>query len=278
MPLMGRNGKSVLASLALGGFLLALFAYVPLYAQDNSAIAQGFQTQDPNMAVGALASLKTTSGNSIELANITTAEQLVGVVADKPLIGLDTENTQIQVVTSGVTLALVSDINGSVKTGDKITASPIDGVGMKTQRSATIVGTAQADLTSAKVTERTITDTSGQQHTVKIGSIPVQVNVTFYASPEERTTILPPFLQNMANALAGREVAAIRVVLAAAVLVLSLISVAVLLYSSVQSSIISIGRNPLSEGAVRKGLLQVGFTIFGILLLTVIAIYLILRI
>jgi len=66
------------------------------------------------------------------------------------------------------------------------------------------------------------------------------------------------------------------VLLAVIVLLLAFISIAVLLYSAVKSSIISIGRNPLSEGAVRKSLLQVGLTIIGILLITLITIYLIL--
>jgi hypothetical protein len=50
----------------------------------------------------------------------------------------------------------------------------------------------------------------------------------------------------------------------------------VLLYSAVKSSIISIGRNPLSEKAVQKSIFQIGFTVLGILLLTLITIYLIL--
>lgn len=258
--------------------MFALFAVAPVQAQDNSAIAQGFQGQGDNFVAGTLASLKSQTNNTVELANIDNAEKLVGVVADNPLIGLGSENDEVQIVTSGVTVALVSDINGPVVAGDKITASPIDGVGMKTERSATIVGTAQANLAGVKLSQRKVTDVSGEEHTINIGSMPVQVGVAYYAAPSERSTLLPPFLQDLANTLAGREIAAVRVVLATVIMFLSLISVVVLLYSSVQSSIISIGRNPLSEGAVRKGLLQVGFTIIGILLLTVIAIYLILRI
>jgi len=65
----------------------------------------------------------------------------------------------------------------------------------------------------------------------------------------------------------------------AALLVLFLFAaVIILLYSAVRSSIISIGRNPLSENAVRKGLLEVGLTVVGVLAFTVIVIYLILTI
>jgi hypothetical protein len=52
--------------------------------------------------------------------------------------------------------------------------------------------------------------------------------------------------------------------------------VGILLYSAVRSSIISIGRNPLSEQAVHKSLFEVGLAIVGVLIFTVIVIYLIL--
>ena len=67
-----------------------------------------------------------------------------------------------------------------------------------------------------------------------------------------------------------------RVVVAGLLILFIFVTVVVLLYSSVRSSIISIGRNPLSESAVRKSLLQVGLTIFGVMAFTVIVVYLIL--
>jgi hypothetical protein len=112
---------------------------------------------------------------------------------------------------------------------------------------------------------------------VRTGLIPVQVNVTYFVVPESQPkTFLPAFLQQVANSVAGREVAAIRVLISLLILILGFISSGILLYSSVQSSIISIGRNPLSKDAVHKSLLQVGIMAAGILLVMVIAIYLIL--
>jgi len=245
-------------------------------AETTAAISQGFKTNEKELATGALVSLTPGSQSTVQLGNTERVNQLVGVVGDKPLIELNNNDKETQIVISGTTGTLVSDINGAVKTGDKITASPITGVGMKAVDSALVVGTAQADLSSAQTTDKTVTDKTGKQQKVKVGSIPVQVNVTYFVAPDDNKSFLPPFLQSLANAVAGKDVSPVRVLISSLVLALGFVSIAVLLYSSIRSSIISIGRNPLSEGAVRKSLFEVGATAFGILLVMLIAIYLVL--
>lgn len=265
--------------LNLCGILLGLMMVFvpPLGAQGASSIAQGFQTTDENIVEGALVSLKQNTPNAVELSSTARVDQLVGVVGDRPLIELSDGTNSVQVVTSGVTVALVSDINGTVRPGDRITASPIEGVGMKATESGITVGTAQANLSSADTTDRSIKDKEGKQQTVKIGLIPIQVDTVYYsATSDEGSSFVPSAIQDLANNIAGRQVSAIRVLVASVLLLLLLVSVVVLLYSSVKSSIISIGRNPLSENAVHKSLFQVGLTIVGLLAFTVILIYLIL--
>lgn len=242
-----------------------------------AAIAQGFQTSEKNTVPGALMSLKPGNPGAVELANLDRSDRLIGVISEKPLIEFsDDKGNTIQVVTSGVTGVLVSDVEGEVKTGDKIAVSPISGVGMLAKGSGMILGTAQADLTSAKTTQHFITDGDGKVHTVHIGLIPVQVNVTFFAPPGERIDYVPGLLQDVANTVAGKNVTPVRVLVALVVLLVAFISIGVLLYASVKTSIVSIGRNPLSEQSVRKGLLQIGMTVLGILLFTLITIYLVL--
>jgi hypothetical protein len=241
-----------------------------------AAIGQSFSTSDTSVTPGALMSLKKDAPNSAQLATRDTAQQLLGIVGNSPLIELTDNSKSVQVVTSGVSAGLVSDINGDVKTGDKITASPIAGVGMKATISTIIVGTAQADLSSVKASTRTLTDQSGKAQDIKVGTIPIQVNVTFFATADDTASFLPSFLRDFAKTVAGKEVSPIRVIIATVILLLAFISIAVLLYASVRSSIISIGRNPLSEVSVRKSLFQIGAISVAILLLTLITIYLIL--
>ena len=255
---------------------LTIFGTSVISAQNAAAISQGFLTSETNVTAGALMSMKTGTTNTVELANMVRAERLIGVVGDNTLIELGDQSENVQVVTSGVAQVLVSDANGSVNAGDKITASPIEGVGMKAIKSAQVVGIAQASLSSVQAQTRTVQDSNGSQVQVRIGKIPVQINVTFYVSPDDKQSFMPAFLQDFADAVSGREVSPVRVMIAALILILAFLSIAVLLYSTVKSSIISIGRNPLSEKAVRKSIFQIGGTVIGILLLTLITIYLIL--
>lgn len=276
MPFMRRRILHTLSCACLGLLaFLVVFSNSLLNAQGAAAIAQGFQTTETNISPGALMSLKHGSNNSVELANTDRAQRLVGVIGNNSLVELSNTDDSTQVVTSGVTLALVSDANGAISSGDKITASPIDGVGMKATTSMQVVGTAQANLSSAETQLKKVTTTDGSTAEVRIGLIPVQINVTYFVEPNQ-SAFIPIFLQDFANSVSGKEVSPVRVIIAALILLLAFISIAVLLYSTVKSSIISIGRNPLSEKAVRKGILQIGFTVLGILLLTLITIYLIL--
>lgn len=257
--------------------MVVFFAPSGLNAElQAAAIAQSFDTEGAKVVEGALVSLKSGKPGVVELANTSNAHQLVGAVGEKPLVELGGSSSAAQVVTSGVAVVLASDIEGEIKTGDKITASPISGVGMKASSGVMVVGTAQADLASAETTEHFITDVNGNVHTVKVGLIPTQVDVAFYSETGDRSYV-PAFLQEFANAVAGKQVATIRVLIAVLILLLAFVSIAVLLYAAVKSSIISIGRNPLSEGSVRKGLWQAGLTVIGILIFTVVIVLLVLR-
>jgi hypothetical protein len=263
-------------------FVFGLVAFVLIWTmsslsvQGASSIAQGFESDDPGTVPGALVSLKSGTANTVELSTVANTDRLLGVVGENSLIELSDGKSKLQVVTTGEAAVLVSDINGAVKTGDKITTSPVAGVGMKALTSTLVIGTAQANLASVEANTREITDKDGKKKSIKIGAIPLQVDKVFYEASQDQNSYVPPVLQDFANNLLGRPVSPIRVLLAAFLIAFVFVTVVVLVYSSIRSSIISIGRNPLSESAVRKSLLQVGLTVFGVLAFTVIVVYLIL--
>jgi hypothetical protein len=258
--------------------VLPLLLAMPGQAQGNSAIAQGFQTEDTGISAAALVSIEQGNQNSIELSNAENTDRLVGVVSDKPLIDLSDGGSSVQVVTSGLTFGLVSDINGDIKNGDKITASPIEGIGMKATDNTVVVGAAQGSLEGVETEARTIEDLDGNTRTVRIGLIPIQVSVAYYSVDTGKASFVPGFLQELANSVAGQNVSPIRVLVAALILLLLFVSVTVLLYSAVRSSIISIGRNPLSENAVRRSLFEVALTVIAVLVFAVLTIYLVLTV
>ncbi len=259
-------------SFAVAGLWLSFAP--PLRAQNDAAIAQSFQADSiTDMVAGALLSLKNDNSQTVQLATAGSADQLVGVVSQNPLLALSksSQKATVQAVTNGITTVLVSDMNGSVRAGDKITASPIAGVGMLATESTQIIGTAQAALNTKNAATQTITDRGKKTHTVRIAQVPVQVSIAFYQQPT--SNFLPPFLQSLANSVAGRPVSLIRILLCAILLLAALVSIAILLYTSIRASITSIGRNPLAASAIRRGLLQVGGVTVMILVFSLLASY-----
>lgn len=259
--------------------LFACFLAEPLAAVGSGAIAQSYTTTT-NIAPGTVLSLAP-SGNSLvqPAANVGQGAPLVGVAVSQPLLELSGGGSgTIQVAVGGVAPALVSDINGPVRAGDHLAASPIAGVGMKASSAGQVVGVAQASLGSVSTTAQNFTDRTGKSHTVKIGLVPVAVGVEDYTGSGSGSisAFVPQFLQDMADALAGKPVSPARVLIALTVLVLGTFIVLFMLNSAIRNGIISIGRNPLAGAALRKGLLDVVLTAFGILLVSGVLTYIIL--
>jgi hypothetical protein len=269
----------LLSTSAYTALVLLLFVPTCVSAQSqvqSGSISQGFVTDESKVAEGALMSLRSDNAGSVELAGASSTESLVGVVSSNSLVELGGDGN-VRVITSGTAYALVSDIAGDIRTGDKITTSPILGVGKKASGGTVVIGTALADFTSISTTQHSITDASGTARTVKIGLLPTQVDVSFYAATGAQGFV-PTFLQEFANSVAGKQVGVVQLFISILVLLLAFVSVGVLLYGSVKSSIISIGRNPLSEHYVRKGLWQASFAVMGILAAAITIVLLVLRI
>lgn len=245
-------------------------------AESGAAIAQGFKV-DQEVVEGTLVSIKPETEKSVEITTREHPERLIGVVADKPLVAISDDESQVQVVTDGLTYALVSDIYGEVRRGDRVAISAIAGVGARANGSGQIIGVAHGDFSEAKrVKEHTVKDVDGNERQVKVGLMLVSVGPLYFQQPQDNETLVPGFLQRFANSLAGREVIPIRIYVSFAVFIVGLIVIGVLFFSSVRYSITAIGRNPLASGQVQRGLMQVALIGTMVLLVTLIAVYLIL--
>jgi hypothetical protein len=260
--------------------LLSLLSAPIAYAVTSGAISQGYETTSSNIGQGALVSLVSTDSNDVEPAGSSNAGTLVGVAANKPVLELSNGTaSSIQVVTSGTAEALVSDANGPVNVGDKITASPIEGVGMKALRPGEVVGTAQKSLSAVSTLKQHVISSTGKTVTINVGLLPIAVNVVYYSASSSLGTpssFVPPFLQALADALTGKQVSPLRVLVGMVALLLGFVAVTVMLYVSIRSGIISIGRNPLAEGVLRRGLVDVIIAAMGVLIVTVVVVYVVL--
>jgi hypothetical protein len=272
--LLGISGRA--KSLVLLSLLLSLsFTTV---ASAITTISQGYLTKD-QLPLGSLVSLDKNTSDHVEIATIDNVNRLLGVVIDpgNSLLSVSTsKDAQVQVATSGVVQVLVSDINGSIVGGDSLTASPISGVAMKATVNSKVIGTAQDALGNNNGSRQTYKDKSGKQHTALIGTVPVLVNVSYFFKQPDKT-VIPQALQNVANSLAGKSVKPLPIIISAAIFIITLIVVTIIIYSMIRSSIISVGRNPMSQAAVYRDLVQMSALVLTILAVSFMAIYLILK-
>ena len=266
------RGFAIKAALTLAVLSIAL---LPALVSAATSISQGYSTRE-DLSLGSIVSLAENSSDHVVAATTSNADSILGVVinSDSSLLALTNDTKeQVQIATSGTVPVIVSDINGEIHQGDHITASPLKGVGMKASANVRIVGIAQSGMKNA--TKQTYKDKSGKEHSVTLGEVPVIVNVAYFFKEPEKT-VVPTALQNVANALAGKTVSTLPIVLSAAVFLIMLIIVSSIIYSMIKSSIISIGRNPMSQAAVYRDLIQLSSLVIAILAVGLISIYFIL--
>lgn len=271
-----RHYFSRYARLWLIGVLLFSVA-LPIAAHAVTPLSQGYSTEGP-LAQGSIVGLQNNTSDSVIAASSATAESILGVVINDgtSLLSLSSgQGDQVQVATSGTVQVLVSDMNGKISQGDHITASPIKGVGMKATNNAKVVGIAQGEPTHSEGSEQTYTDQDGNERTVLIGQVPTLINVAFYFKQPDQT-IIPSALQNVANALAGKKVEPLPIIISAVIFLITLIVVSSIIYSMIRSSIISVGRNPMSQSAVYRDVIQLSALVLGILAVAIISIYMVL--
>ncbi|HEX5744230.1 MAG TPA: hypothetical protein VFX84_02155 [Candidatus Saccharimonadales bacterium] len=267
--------KKRIAGMVAG--VIATVYLLPAAAGAITTITQGYLTTE-KAPLGAIMSLKTDSADYVSRANTGNANNILGVVVSEgnSLLTLsDGKANQVQVATSGVVQVSVSNINGDIASGDAITASPIKGVGMKATTNAKVVGIAQESLSGNGTSEQSYTDKDGRKRTVLLGQVPVLVNPAYYYKQPDKT-VIPAAVQNVANALAGKAVNSLPVIISLAIFIVTLIIVVSIIYSMIHSSIISVGRNPMSQAAIYRNLIQMSGLIILILAVSVVSIYMVL--
>lgn len=256
-------------------FFVLFGVAAPPLASALTSISQGYSTAE-KISLGSIVSVKDNTADQVVAANTTNVDNLLGVAVSDGSSLLSVSNGdsgQVQVATSGTIPVLVSDINGPIKRGDSITASPISGVGMRANGNVRVIGIAQGDMSAG--TKTSYKEKNGQEKSANLGQVPVLINVAYFFKEPEKT-IIPSAVQNIANALAGREVKTLPILISAGIFIITLIVVASIIFSMVKSSIISVGRNPMSQSAIYRGLIQLSVLVLGILSVALISIYLVL--
>jgi hypothetical protein len=267
--------KTTLALTILTSVLFVL----PVLAQ---SLTQGYGA-DSLLKRGMIVGLKQDDLRKVEPINSDQYERVHGIVvgASDSAVLLGQENETIYVATGGRFSVLVSNQNGDVTAGDYVAVSSVSGIGMKAgSTDPIIVGKAletfKASDQSQVVNVVTAKEASGKERQLKVGQVLVDINIG--KNPLLKLDDnLPSLLRRASELIAGKPVSAIRVYMSLVVLTVATMIAGSLTYSAVRSSMIAIGRNPLSKKSIIRGLFQVVIIALMVFLSGVFGVYLLLK-
>lgn len=269
--------KLLISTVALTALIVLPFFLTPTYLKAQS-LNQGYKS-DQALQKGMLVTEKEDDSSKIVAVTHETLNKLKGVIIqqnDAPFT-VAAEGENVFVANSGIYEVLISNENGEIKSGDYISISSLAGIGMKaTEDQALVLGRATVDFKGEGDSVGSTNISTGQS--VKFGRIPVAISIT--RNPwlkESKTNSIPKVLQNVSISIAGKQVNTARIWMATAVFLASILVTGVMLYSGARSSLISVGRNPLSKSVLIKGLMQVVVLSLIIFISGMFAVYLLLK-
>jgi hypothetical protein len=244
MPPFIVKGKWIFSLICVAALLFPIF---PVQGQFESVgIAKTYVIDDPNALFGDIVSFDRET-QTMRLSQISGDPELFGVIADEPLLVLETENGGVPVLRNGDTLINVTTRNGAIRAGDYITSSPIPGKGMRADQNHThIVGIALEPWSGGEVATTTIED-------VIVGVIPVLLSV---GTQEKAADLLEEYKEEEPPAQTGITEATIlniiQYLLAAFIAVGSVYIAFKNFGPNIKDGIVSIGRNPLAKSSIRS--------------------------
>lgn len=276
-----RLGQAIVLSL-----LSIIWVAVPAAGAASSttqAVTQGYGT-DTTLQKGMLVRLKDKDATKVVPLTSATAAEMQGVVvaANDASVTLssNTNSGQVFVATYGHFDALVSNQNGPIKSGDYITISSLDGVGMKADSlQSTVLGKAAGnfDGTANVQGSTSVKDEGGHAVTVAFGRIPVDISISHNPLQQNSANNLPGFLKQASQFIANKPVSSSRVYIGLVVLFISTVIAGSILYGGIRSGLVAIGRNPLAKKSISRNLVQVIITGLIIFIIGLFAVYLLVK-
>lgn len=276
-------------TVSFASFMLAFVLGVPaVHAADpqsiDQSVTQAYGT-DTALQKGMIVKLKDSDAHKVVLLDKEHAADMLGVVVapndSAVTLSSDNPNTrQAYVATFGRFDVLVSNENGAIKSGEYLTISSVDGIGMAADNSDTIVlGKANEGFngTSNVVSSTSIKRADGSKRGISIGRISVTISVSHNPLLKQNSSALPAFFQNVGNEIADKPVSSTRIYIALIILLVCTVLAGSLLYGGVRNSMISIGRNPLAKKSIMRSMLQVILTSLTVFIIGIFGVYLLIR-
>lgn len=260
-------------------FMLLVAIGISVMAQ---SVTQGYGA-DVVLQQGMIVGLKKDDLRKVEPVNSSQFDRVHGVVvgANDSAVLIGRENEKVYVATGGRFMVLVSDQKGNINPGDFVTVSSVSGIGMKSSEDdAIVIGKAleafKATDNNQVVATASVKESGGKQRQLRLGHVLVDISIG--KNPRLKLdNNLPDALRRASELLAGKPVSAVRVYISLVVLIVTAIIAGSLIYSAVRSSLIAVGRNPLSKKSIIRGLFQVVLIGLMVFLSGVFGVYLLLK-
>jgi len=274
--------QTIKKNVIFAGALLIALVFVASFAAHAQTITQGYSS-DTVLQRGMIVGLSKDDLRKVEPINGDQYDHIHGVVvsANESAVLIGGDNEKVYVASGGRSATLVSNQNGDIKAGDYVTLSSISGIGMKAgDHDPVVLGRAIEDFNSSDSAQVigtvTVKNTSGKEQQIKVGRVLVDVSIG--KNPLLKTdNTLPSALKKASEMIAGKAVSPVRVYLSLVMLGTSALIAGSLIYSAVRSSLIAIGRNPLSKRSIIRGLFQVVIIGLMIFLSGIFGVYLLLK-
>ena len=263
---------------------VAVTTVLPVAAETYGGGSVSSYAADAPIDNGRIVLLTGEQSNRVTIATQKDVNNMFGVVVDRTQLPLSVTNEGIEnetfVAVSGTYNVLVSNQEGSINAGDYLTLSSLNGVAMRVgDEEVTVFGRANGNFNDSSVSLGTTTlkDSAGGTKTVKLGSVPVTIDIKTNPNHKSTDVNAPEFLKRVGEAIADKEVNPIRIYIGVAIAVISLIAAIAVLYAGIRSGVISIGRNPMSKKSIFRAILEVILTAALILIIGLFAVYLLLK-
>jgi hypothetical protein len=265
--------------LALFGLAL-LIVCCRMAGASAQTVTQGYGA-DSLLQRGMIVRLDKNDTTKVIPAKADEAEYIHGVVvnANDAPVTISSDGQKVFVATVGRYDVLVSNQSGSIKSGDYITISSLDGIGMKAgQTQSTIAGKALADFdgSSGAISTTAAKTNNGKTQNVAIGRIAVDIGVGHNPLQKSESDV-PQVLRKATESIANKPVTAARAYLSIIIIMVTAVITVSVLYAGIRSSIVAIGRNPLSRKSISRGLAQVILTSMIIFISGLFGVYLLLK-
>jgi hypothetical protein len=255
---------------ALMLMLLAFVYAAPITSADT--IVRGFNAKG-TLEPGLIVELSGKSTDTVEASSGNNPSKIYGVVIDPSQAPLTVQKKgeQVFVATGGTYPVLVSTEQGIIKAGDYISISSIGGIGSKAKDQPAVLGRALENF-DGKANGITTTSQGYQVGRINVSIIPGK-------NPLVKDNVaVPSVLKRFGQAIAGKNISAMRIYAALVIFVIASIIALTVLAVGIRSSITAIGRNPLSKKSILRGLFQVLTVALLVFIVGMGGVYLLLRI